>query len=197
AITAVVATRGRPQMLRKALHAILAQDYDGELEVIVVFDQVDIDDLEEISVPKMRTLRTMSNTRAPGLAGGRNTGIMAATGSLIAFCDDDDEWLPHKLTVQVASWQRDPDAICLATAITIKSPGGAHLRLGPEVVTFEDFLASRVQEVHPSSLLWRRDDLLGRVGLVDEEIPASYGEDYDLLLRATRSGRLRCVPESL
>lgn len=196
-VTAVVATRGRPQMLRAALRSILAQDYPGEVEVIVVFDQVDIDPLDDVEVPENRRLRTMANTRTQGLAGGRNTGIMAASGSLVAFCDDDDEWLPGKLAAQLEAWGRDPEAIGLATAITIESPGGSHTRIGGETVSFSDFLVSRVQEIHPSSLVWRRADLLGRIGLVDEEIPASYGEDYDLLLRATRSGDLRCVPEPL
>lgn len=196
-VTTVVATRGRPDMLRAALRSILTQDYEGELEVLVVFDQVEIDPLDDVSVPENRRLRTLPNVRTPGLAGGRNTGILAASGSLIAFCDDDDEWLPGKLTAQIGAWNADPDAIGLATAITIESEGGSHIRIGDGVVTFSDFLASRVQEVHPSSLLWRRADLLGRVGLVDEGIPASYGEDYDLLLRATRAGHLRCVLDPL
>lgn len=48
-------------------------------------------------------------------------------------------------------------------------------------------------------MLYRREDLLasGRVGPVDEDLPASYGEDYDLLLRATRFGNVFSVPESL
>lgn len=196
-VTAVVATRGRPEMLRAAIRSILAQDYEGDLEVLVVFDQVEIDPLDDVVAPEQRRLRTLPNVRTPGLAGGRNTGILAAAGSLIAFCDDDDEWLPTKLSAQVRAWEADPEAVGLAAAITIESEGGSHTRIGDETVSFTDFLSSRVQEIHPSSLLWRRTDLLGRIGLVDEQIPASYGEDYDLLLRATRSGDLRCVPESL
>lgn len=196
-VTAVVATRGRPEMLRAAIRSILAQDYEGDLEVLVVFDQVEIDPLDDVVVPEHRCLRTLPNVRTPGLAGGRNTGILAAAGSLIAFCDDDDEWMPTKLSAQVRAWNADPDAIGLATAITIESEGGSHTRVGEATVSFSDFLCSRVQEVHPSSLLWRREDLLDRIGLVDEEIPNSYGEDYDLLLRATRSGDLRCIQEPL
>ena len=52
-------------------------------------------------------------------------------------------------------------------------------------------------------MLYSREDLLGvdgkpaRIGLVDEELPAAYGEDYDLLLRATRHGEVLSVPEPL
>src|SRR5699024_8098431 len=128
-VTAVLATRGRPQMLRAAIRSILAQDYQGDLEVLVIFDQVDIDPLDDIVVPEGRRLRTLPNVRRPGLAGGRNTGILAAAGALIAFCDDDDEWLSTKLTAQVRAWELDPDVIGMAAGITIESEGGAHTRV--------------------------------------------------------------------
>ena len=77
------------------------------------------------------------------------------------------------------------------------------MRLAPERATFADFLRSRITEIHPSAMLYSREDLLGvdgkptRIGLVDEELPAAYGEDYDLLLRATRHGDVLSVPEPL
>ena len=36
----------------------------------------------------------------------RNFGIQKATGTYIAFCDDDDIWLPNKLSLQIAAMQR-------------------------------------------------------------------------------------------
>ncbi|KGM13947.1 glycosyltransferase family 2 protein [Cellulomonas bogoriensis] len=197
AVTVVIATRGRPVLLRQAVASVLAQDYTGPLDVVVVYDQVDVDTLDDVAVPEGRRLRTIPNVRTTGLAGGRNTGIEAATGELVAFCDDDDAWLPGKLGAQVRAWEQDPSAAVVATGIRIESEGGAHVRTPPTTATFEDFLASRLTEVHPSSFLLRRADLLGSIGLVDEDLPASYGEDYDLLLRATQVGHVRCVPDPL
>ncbi len=196
-VSTVIATKGRPELLRRAVRSVLAQQYEGDLEVIVVYDYIDIDPLADVEVPRGRELRLMRNERAAGLAGGRNTGIEVASGQYVAFCDDDDYWLPAKLGVQVLAWQRDPDAIGVATGIEIRTPKGPKTRTPAEVVTFEDFLDSRVTEIHPSSFLWRRADLLGRVGLVDEGIPSSYGEDYDLLLRATKFGHIRATPSAL
>jgi hypothetical protein len=34
----------------------------------------------------------------------------------------------------------------------------------------------------------RREALLGPIGLVDEQIPGSFGEDYDWIIRAARAG---------
>ncbi|TBN57986.1 glycosyltransferase family 2 protein [Glaciihabitans arcticus] len=194
----VIATRGRPELLRSAVRAALAQDYDGEIEVIVVFDQVPIDALDDIAVPgHRRFLRTIHNERTPGLAGGRNTGILATSAELVAFCDDDDEWLPTKLRRQGEEWEKNPDAVLVSVGITILTEGAEHVRLPPVHTVFADLLESRITEIHPSTFLLRRSSLLGEVGLVDEQLPFSYGEDYDLLLRAARTGPILGVPEPL
>jgi glycosyltransferase involved in cell wall biosynthesis len=199
AVSVVIATRGRPELLRSAVRAALAQDYPGAVEVIVVFDGIPIDALDDVAVDSTapRSLATIVNSRTPGLAGGRNTGILAATGEFVAFCDDDDEWMPRKLAAQLAAWEREPSAVLVATGIRILTTGDAHERLPPASTGFADLLLSRVTEIHPSSFLLRAVDLRGRIGLVDEELPASYGEDYDLLLRATRFGTVLAVREPL
>jgi glycosyltransferase involved in cell wall biosynthesis len=193
----VIATRGRPELLRRAVRAALAQDYTGPITVTVVYDNIEIDPLSDIDVPAGRTLLTIPNARPQGLAGGRNTGITASDAELIAFCDDDDEWLPVKLTAQVALLQERPEASLIATGIRIETEAGPHVRLPPAEAQFQDFLVSRITEIHPSTFLIRRADLLGAIGLVDEDLPAAYGEDYDLLLRASRVGPVLSVTEPL
>ncbi|MCC3269651.1 glycosyltransferase family 2 protein [Arthrobacter gengyunqii] len=196
-VTVVIATVDRPELLRQAVRAALAQDYAGPVDVVVVFDRVPPQPLPDIEVPAGRTLTTLANQRTPGLAGARNTGILAAQGTLVGFCDDDDAWHPSKLRLQMDAWQQDPGAVAVATGVRITADGAVTDRNPPPTVGFTDFLRSRISEVHPSSLLYRTSDLTGRVGLVDEELPASYGEDYDLLLRATRFGHVRSVPRPL
>lgn len=196
-ISVVIATCGRPELLRRAVRSILAQDYAGAVEVLVVFDRIDVDSLADVPLQGARTVRTMKNGRTPGLAGGRNTGILAAQGDYIAFCDDDDEWYPAKLTAQMELWAAHPDAVALATGITIRTRNDSHDRIPPPCVQMADFIESRVTAIHPSSLIYRAADLRGGTGLVDEDLPASYGEDYDLLLRATRFGPVRSVLDPL
>ncbi|MCU1414475.1 MAG: glycosyl transferase family 2 [Microbacteriaceae bacterium] len=196
-VSVVIATRGRPELLRAAVRAILAQDYAGAIELVVVFDGIDIDPLTDVVMPNGRALATIANGRAAGLAGGRNTGIEATSGALVAFCDDDDEWLPEKLARQVELFAGHPEAILVATGIRIQTADASHVRLPPAVVSFDDLLESRITELHPSSFLIRRRDLLGEIGLVDEQLPMSYGEDYDLLLRAARFGTILSVLEPL
>lgn len=197
-VTAVIATRGRGELLRRAVRSIAAQEYSGDIEIVVVYDQCEIDPLEDIQHAMHGiTLRPIANSRTPGLAGGRNTGIAAATGDLVAFCDDDDEWLPTKLREQVALWKQEPEAVGVSAGIEIVTQRETIVRIPPAVTTRRDFLGSRVGEIHPSSFLFRRADLVDLPNGVDEDIPHSYGEDYDLLLRLTERGAIVSVSRPL
>jgi GT2 family glycosyltransferase len=197
AVSVVLATRGRPQLLRAAIRSIFAQSHSQPIEVIVVFDGIPLDPLDDLTIPEGRTLRTVPNSRTPGLAGGRNTGILLASHDLVAFCDDDDEWMPEKLAKQLALLEGHPKASLVATGIRIRTAEAEHDRLPPARARHADFLASRITEIHPSSFLLRRSRLLAEIGLVDEELPAAYGEDYDLLLRASAVAPVISVPEPL
>jgi glycosyltransferase involved in cell wall biosynthesis len=200
-VSVVVPTRDRDQLLARAVAAVAAQEHAGPLEIVVVRDGTPAAELA-VDVPAHVTLRQVPNTRAPGLAGARNTGILAAAHALVAFCDDDDEWLPGKLAAQLALLAARPDAALVATGIVVVLSGRTglveHRRPGPaRDVLLADLLDDRIMELHPSGFLLRRADLLGRIGLLDEELAGGYGEDYDLLLRAAATGPVIAVPEPL
>jgi glycosyltransferase involved in cell wall biosynthesis len=189
-VSVVVATRDRPRLLARAIEAIRAQDYPGPVECVVVFDQTAPD-------PDLADVVVTTNGRTPGLAGARNTGALAATGELLAFCDDDDRWLPQKLSRQVER--------LLETGADV-AVSGIHVEHGEHVITrvprqedltLAELLRRRVMEAHPSTVVVRREAFFDRIGLVDEEIPGSYGEDYDWILRAAAAGPIAVVPEPL
>lgn len=194
-VTVVIPTRERPALLATALAGIAAQDYPGRLDVVVVYDRTEpyVGVLEAAAV----SVRALVNDRTPGLAGTRNTGILGATGELVAFCDDDDCWLPGKLLRQVAAWRAQPDAALVTCGIRVQ--------YGDDVVVdrvlrrtrfgVADLLRDRLTELHPSTFLMRRADVTDRVGLVDETLPGGYAEDYDFLLRAAKAGPIVNVPD--
>jgi glycosyltransferase involved in cell wall biosynthesis len=186
-VTAVVPTRDRPELLRRALDAILGQDYPGPVDVVVVYDQSEPDR----SLAADPRVTVLVNDRSPGLAGARNTGILAATGELVAFCDDDDEWLPGKLAAQVAALDAAPDGAFVSCGIRVDYDGRRVDRVLPvDRVPLAALLRDRHTELHPSTFLIRRAALLDQIGLVNEEIPGSYAEDYEFLLRAARHAPL-------
>jgi len=179
-VTVVIPTRDRPDLLRSAIAAVRAQDYPGTVDLVVVYDQSTPD-----SSLAAADLRVLCNDRSPGLAGARNTGVKAATGALVAFCDDDDEWLPGKLTAQVAALSDNAELVCCGIRVNYGNRQVARC-LDRTQVTLPELLRDRLTELHPSTFLFRRSALVGQIGLVDEQIPGSYAEDYELLLRAAR-----------
>jgi glycosyltransferase involved in cell wall biosynthesis len=190
----VLPTHNRPGPLRTALAGILAQDYPGQVRVVIVYDRAEPDrDLAEDS----RVTVTV-NSRTPGLAGARNTGIGKLGTDLVAFCDDDDEWLPGKLRAQVRALRARPDAEFASCAIVVDYAGSRHPRLaGTSEVTHADLLRSRMMMVHSSTYLAWRLALTEGIGLVDETIPGSQNEDWDLALRAARRHPIVHVDEPL
>lgn len=196
-VSVVIATRDRPVLLRRALDAVLAQRHDADIEVILVFDRSEPDHTLESEGDGYRVLVT-TNARTPGLAGARNSGIDKASNPWIAFCDDDDEWLPGKLQAQFAALVANPDARAACTGILIRyqdtdtprMPDAARMGAG-------DFLRDRMTEVHPSSWLVHTQTLVERIGPVDEEIPGGYAEDYDLILRTADVCPIAVAPQPL
>lgn len=195
-VSVVIATRDRPELLRKAIAAVLSQQYDGRIDIAVVFDQT-TPDLSLVQHDERRSVAVMPNSHAQGLPGGRNTGIEATTGELIAFCDDDDEWMPGKLAAQVAVFTARPEVTFCTTGIVIDFDGARTDRPSQvDELTVELLVHDRLTEAHPSSFVFRRS-ILDRIGLVDEVIPGGYSEDYDFLIRAARDGRIVCLRQPL
>jgi len=193
----VLATHNRPELMRLALRSILDQDYPGDIHVVLVFDRSEPDESLRSEDPRRRVM-VMANERTPGLAGARNTGVLALGTPLVAFCDDDDAWLPSKLRSQVERMLERPEARFCTTAMRVDCDGRSTVRLAlKEQITIDDMARSRMAMLHSSSFLFRRDAMLHEFGLVDETLPRSMAEDWDLLLRAARLAPIENVDEPL
>ncbi len=209
-VSVVVPTHGRPELVREAVASVVAQDYAGDIEVVVVHDQEDEDPTLELlsrdrspadpadPAAPARTVRTVSNTRTPGLVGSRNTGLERTTGDLVASLDDDDSWHPEKVRRQVERFLAEPDLLALGTGLRIVLPDGSSADWPGRAdhVTRTMLLRNRVKELHSSTLMMRRD-AFAKAGLYDETLPRGYGEDWDIVLRISRVGRIGVVREPL
>jgi glycosyltransferase involved in cell wall biosynthesis len=193
-VTVVLPTRGRPELLREAVDSVLGQDYDGDIDLVVVHDQEEPQrELTDLARPG-RSVTLLTNTHAPGLAGARNTGLEIAKSDYVASCDDDDFWDRQKLRIQMHRMLAEPDLAVLGAGIrllmsadhVVEWPGDS------ATVTTQQLLRSRRKELHSSTLLVRRP-VYEAVGGYDEVLPTSYAEDYEFLLRAARVGRIGVV----
>jgi glycosyltransferase involved in cell wall biosynthesis len=194
----VVPTHDRPELLRLTLDSILDQDTDAELEIVVVFDRSTPDvGLEELTRPGRR-VRVLANERSAGLAGSRNTGVLALDTDWVAFCDDDDTWAADRLSAQLERSRQFPAADVFTTSISVAYEGTEVARLaGTDEVTHADLTRSRMSMLHSSTLLLRASALRGWLGLIDETIPGSQNEDWDILLRAAERAPIQHIDRPL
>lgn len=116
-VSVIIATFNRHEQCRRAIDSVLSQTHPP-LEVIVV------DDCSSLPFEdhRVRVLRTPQNTKSmfgwasPGYV--RSLGIQEAVGDYVAFLDDDDSWLPHKLETQLAAMKETGlDASCSESLI--------------------------------------------------------------------------------
>jgi glycosyltransferase involved in cell wall biosynthesis len=99
-VSVVIPTRFRPDLVTRAVHSALAQTHTS-LEVVVVVDGPDDATAEALAAIGDDRLRVVVLPEKGGAPHARNVGAQQARGRWTAYLDDDDEWLPEKLAVQL------------------------------------------------------------------------------------------------
>ena len=111
-VSVVIPTYNRGAMVPRAIQSVLSQTFE-DYELIVV------DDHSHDRTPRVladfndKRIKTLRHPRNMGQSKALNTGINAARGKYVAFLDDDDVWLPEKLTLQVAALDAAPPQVGL------------------------------------------------------------------------------------
>lgn len=99
-VSVVIPTRFRPALVTRAVRGALAQTVEN-IEVIVVIDGPDAATRAALAAIGDHRLRVIELPGRGGAPNARNTGVRAARAPWTALLDDDDEWLPRKLAVQL------------------------------------------------------------------------------------------------
>jgi glycosyltransferase involved in cell wall biosynthesis len=95
-----------------AIQSIQSQTIKSHIEIIVVNDCSSEKEYYTFDWEKnnIKIIHLEKNTRDffgfVCVGHVRNIGISVATGRYIAFCDDDDSWLPNKLELQLDAMER-------------------------------------------------------------------------------------------
>ena len=179
-VSVVIPTFNRRALACEAVASVCGQ-HGARYEVVVV-DDGSSDDTAEALERTFGARITVIRTDNRGPAAARNRGVARSRGSLIAFLDSDDYWLPGKLAAQVAFFADNPEAeICQTEEMWVRhgvrvNPCAHHRK--PHGNIFDRSV--RLCLVSPSAVMMRRD-LFERTGGFDPSLPAC--EDYDLWLR--------------
>ncbi|GAB1693959.1 glycosyltransferase [Krasilnikovia sp. M28-CT-15] len=154
----VVVPAYRPDgSLRTAVRSILAQTWRN-LEVVLVDDGSPAEFDAELAAavamdPRVRLVKLPANV---GTYAARNAGLAACGGEFVAFQDADDWSHPRRLELQVQP---------LLTAPRLVASTSDGLSVTDQLLTNRPGVRSG--RFNPSSLLFRRDPVLRRIGYFD------------------------------
>jgi glycosyltransferase involved in cell wall biosynthesis len=167
-VSAVIPAYNAQDYVAEAIQSVLAQTY-ASVEIVVVDDGSEDQTGRVVRGfgPRVRFYRQAH--RGPGAA--RNLGVAKTTGSLLAFLDADDTWMPDKLERQVEALQQFSDCSMVFGMVEQFRQGGG---------------ADPPQPGHLSGTMLLRREAFEKVGPLSEDLRA--GEFIDWYARATELG---------
>ena len=194
-VSAVIPSYNRAELLGRAVASALAQTVS--LREILIVDDGSTDETESIVAARFSASPSVKLICLPmrgGACAARNVGILAATGTHVAFLDSDDEWFPTKIEAQLASLGQRPSAIACFTGVRLKvGAGGKTVLLPPqdfrkEALSYDNVLGST------STALVAREPLIA-AGLFDTSMVSC--QDWDLYRRLAEFGAFTTLCEPL
>lgn len=192
-VSVVIPTHNRATSVRTAIDSVLKQTFQ-DFEILVVDDASEDDTEASVRGINDSRIRYFRHAVGKGDAGARNTGIRNSTGEYLAFLDDDDQWMPEKLSWQLAEFEKAGELLGLVfggreTFFTATGRSSV-ARLEGDVET-----QLRWFRITTSTVMIRRAGI-ERVGPFDEDI--LYCSDYDLWIRLWRAGfQIACIDQPL
>lgn len=173
----IVPTYNRPELLLRAVASIKNQSY-ADWELIIIADHCNDQTREVIKeLEKDKRIRSFLQDKNIGAARARNIGIDEARGRYLAFLDDDDEWHPDKLLLQIRAIKENRCCLVSCDYEIITRDGRIHMN-GREHFTPEDILYRNIAGSFSFCLTER--DLLSDTR-INGELPAF--QDWDLWIK--------------
>jgi glycosyltransferase involved in cell wall biosynthesis len=194
----VLPTRHRAVQLDRAIRGVFAQTYP-KLELLVIDDCPEgcaRDVVAQWKTGDSRIRYFRSDGRGSNAA--RNVGINNADGQYVAFLDDDDEFLPEKLVLQIGQLEDGRYEACYCGSYVVGAApgaGGTAVYVAPQLVRkYPRFFLTVYNFIGTQTLVCTARALLA-IGGFDEEL-RKY-QDWDLAFRLARKFPIACVPRPL
>lgn len=192
AVSVVIATYNMGQFIEQAIDSVLAQ-IDFEPEIIVVDDgstDGTADLLRRYDHNERVKIILQENLGQPK---AKNSGILAARGKFIAFCDADDYWQPNKLALQLPIMTDESVGVVYSSTLQL-FPDGT-MRTGPTVNMSRGRVLNELFQSNfiPFGTAVVRRECFETCGIFDES--RQMGIDWELWLRIAQTWAFEYVDE--
>ena len=122
-VTALIDTYNHQAFIEQAVESVLQQDFPADQLEILIVDDGSTDHTPELIKKFLPRIRVLSKTNG-GQASAFNTAIPEAQGTIVAFLDGDDWWVPGKLTAIVDAFAANPQTGLVGHGIAEMFPDG-------------------------------------------------------------------------
>lgn len=201
-VSAIITTHNRKELLHLAIESVLKQNYQN-IECIVVDDASD-DGTKEyikeyIATGKIKYIY-IPNSESKGGNYARNLGIKNASGKYVAFLDDDDEWLPEKITEQMEEVQKDDEVGFVYCGTIVEKNMDKSTRVPQEITheKYEEGDLSKTVLVHiicnTSTILVKKEEL-EKIHGFDENL--KFWQEYEMCIRLLQNTKAKLVRKNL
>lgn len=189
-ISVVIITYKRPlSVLSRAVESVLAQTYKN-LELIIVNDAPheeallkEISEyLQQLNDPRVKYVVHEKNG---GANKARNTGLNQASGKYIAYLDDDDEWLPEKLSIQKKEFEKNHKLGMVYAGFYIRNDKGVD-SIKDTIIPTKGYLRELVEDnyIGSTSFPLLLTEAVKKVGGFD--VNQKSCQEYELWIRIAR-----------
>jgi len=195
-ISVIVTTFNRADLIGKTINSILKQSY-SKIELLIVDDGSTDNTKEIIKNYNDSRIKYIETENWGGPARPRNIGLKYSKGEFIAFCDDDDLWVPNKLEKQLKYFKTN-EIIAIGSEVinfgNLKYIYNKPLRTRKKkitILTHKDLLLG--ESVALSSLIVKKNKIR-----FSEDYNLVFVEDWDYQIKLTKAGKnIIKIPDKL
>lgn len=183
-VSVVISTHNRPELLKRAIKSVLNQSFQ-DFEIIVVDDGLEKRADKVITFFNDKRIKYIQHSKEKGGSAARNAGIKNSKGEYIAFLDDDDEWLPKKLEIQMKKFERTSEDVgfCFSAVKNIYDDREEVTNVLGGIDNYYELTLRRFKGFLTSTLIIKKNTF-DKVGIFDEKFPSH--QEVDLMIRVSK-----------
>ncbi len=200
-VSVVMCTYKRAHLLPRSVRSVIQQDW-RPLELVLTNDGSPDDTvrvMEELA-QECRAANVIANFATQengGVARARNAGLRRLTGEFVSFLDDDDTWLPHKTSRQMAEIEKTGADACSALVAEDREEGSRPIPSTPDKLFTGHNPGAYMRaesDCHINALLVKKP-VADRVGEFDPSVKSV--DDTEWKMRLVHEATFCAVPEVL
>ncbi|RQM54641.1 glycosyltransferase [Aeromonas caviae] len=191
-ISVVITTKDRLDFLIRAIKSLMV-GYKIPNDIVVINDGGSTVLNDVLPINSMCELKLINNKTSLGGNKARNQGVLAASGDIIFFLDDDDAYTPDTISEKLRLFESDSQLALVYTGVQFVMSDKLDMVVRTKQPIAENELSLKHLLAHgnligPTSCAAVRKSAFIAAGMFDEKLGAM--QDYELWLRMIQHGKV-------